>query len=152
VCIDDDRHIFITGRIKEIIVLANGEKVPPGDMENAIVLDKLFLQAMVLGEAKPYLTALVVLDEREYAELAAAEGLSVDLAAERHNEKLEQLLAKRIAYRLSDFPGYAKIPRVGVIDKPWTIEDGFMTPTLKLRRAKILEAFAADAGRLYAGH
>ena len=148
----EDEHIFITGRIKEIIVMANGEKVPPGDMENAIVLDSLFLQAMVLGEARPYLTALVVLDKTEYAELAAATDLSPDIGAERHSAKLEQLLAKRITYRLSDFPGYAKIPRVGVIEKPWSVEDGFMTPTLKLRRAKILEAYGNEVERLYAGH
>jgi long-chain acyl-CoA synthetase len=148
----EDEHLFITGRIKEIIVMANGEKVPPGDMENAIVLDRLFLQAMVLGEARPYLTALVVLDRKEYAELAGAIGLSADIAAERHSRKLEQQLAKRIAYRLSDFPGYAKIPRVGVMEKPWSVEDGYMTPTLKLRRAKILEAFGDEVERLYAGH
>jgi long-chain acyl-CoA synthetase len=148
----EDEHLFITGRIKEIIVMANGEKVPPGDMENAIALDRLFLQVMVLGEGRPYLTALVVLDRKEYAELAAAIGLSADIAAERHSEKLEQLLAERIAYRLSDFPGYAKIPRVGVMEKPWSVEDGFMTPTLKLRRAKIVEAFGDEVERLYAGH
>jgi long-chain acyl-CoA synthetase len=148
----EDEHIFITGRIKEIIVMANGEKLPPGDMENAIMLDSLFLQAMVLGEGRPYLTALVVLDKKEYAELAAATGLSSDIAVERHDEKLEQLLAKRIAHRLRDFPGYAKIPRVGVIEKPWSVEDGYMTPTLKLRRTKILEAFDDDVERLYAGH
>jgi long-chain acyl-CoA synthetase len=148
----EDEHIFITGRIKEIIVMSNGEKVPPGDMENAIVLDGLFLQAMVLGEARSYLTALVVLDKKEYAKLAAAEGLSSDLAAERHGEKLEQLLVQRIASRLSEFPGYAKIRRVGVMEKPWSVEDGYMTPTLKLRRAKILEAFGDEVKRLYAGH
>jgi len=64
----EDEHTFITGRIKEIIVMANGENVPPGDMENAIVLDSLFLQAIVRGEARPYLTALVVLDKRAIAE------------------------------------------------------------------------------------
>lgn len=148
----EDEHIFITGRIKEIIVMANGEKVPPGDMENAIVLDRLFLQAMVLGEARPYLTALVVLDKKEYAELAAATDLSADITAERHDEKLEQLLTKRIAQRLRDFPGYAKIPRVAVIEKPWSVEDGYMTPTLKLRRTKILDAFGDEVERIYAGH
>jgi len=132
--------------------MANGENVPPGDMENAIMLDSLFLQAMVLGEGRPYLTALVVLDKKEYAELAAATGLPSDIAAARHDEKLEQLLAKRIAHRLRDFPGYAKIPRVGVIEKPWSVENGYMTPTLKLRRTKILEAFGDDVERLYAGH
>ena len=150
--IDDEQHVFITGRIKEIIVMANGEKVPPGDMENAIVLDSLFLQAMVLGEAKPYLSALVVLDNKEYAELATARGFSSDISAERRGEKLQQLLLERIAHRLRDFPGYAKVRRVAVIEKPWSIEDGYMTPTLKLRRSRILEAFSDEVEGLYAGH
>jgi len=148
----EEEHIFITGRIKEIIVMANGEKVPPGDMENAIVLDSLFLQAMVLGEAQPYLSALVVLDKKEYAELAAARGFSSDISAERRGEKLQQLLVERIAHRLRDFPGYAKVRRVAVIEKPWSIEDGYMTPTLKLRRSKILEAYSDEVEGLYAGH
>jgi len=71
---------------------------------------------------------------------------------ERHGEKLQQLLTKRIAQRLCDFPGYAKIPRVGIIETPWSVEDGYMTPTLKLRRAKILDVFGDEMERLYAGH
>ncbi len=150
--IDDDGHIFITGRIKEIIVMANGEKVPPGDMENAITIDSLFLQVMVLGEAKPYLSALVVLDKKEYAKLAEAEDLSDDLAEERDSDKLQKILIERIAARLRDFPGYAKVRRVAVMEAPWSIESGLMTPTLKLRREKIMETFKDDVAQLYAGH
>ncbi len=150
--IDEHGHIFITGRIKEIIVMANGEKVPPADMENAITIDSLFLQAMVLGEARPYLTALVVLDKKEFAKLAEAEGLSADLAAERQGDKLQAILVRRIADRLREFPGYAKIPRVAVLDTPWTVENGLMTPTLKLRRQKILETCQSEIDWLYAGH
>ena len=62
-----DGFLYITGRIKEILVLGNGEKVPPVDMELAILLDPLFEQAMVIGEGKPYLTALVVLNSAEAA-------------------------------------------------------------------------------------
>ena len=61
-------------------------------------------------------------------------------------------MTQRIAYRLRDFPGYAKIPRVAVMEQPWTVENGYMTPTLKLRRTKILDAFGSEVERLYAGH
>src|SRR5450756_3119899 len=54
-------HIYITGRIKEIIVMSNGEKIPPGDMEIAILHDPLIDQVMIFGEAHPYLVALAVL-------------------------------------------------------------------------------------------
>jgi long-chain acyl-CoA synthetase len=149
--IDEEGHIYIIGRIKEIIVMANGEKVPPGDMEQAIGLDPLFDQAMVVGEARPFLAALVVLSSKEYQKLADAQGLS-DLASERQGERLEKILVERIAPKLKDFPGYAKIPRVAVVAQPWTVESGMMTPTLKLKRAKILDAQGADLERLYAGH
>ncbi len=144
-----DGHVFITGRIKEIIVLANGEKVPPGDMELAVATDSLFSQTMIIGEAKPYLGALVVLDPKEYAKLAEAAGLG-DLASEKDGERLETILVERIAAKLKAFPGYAKIPRVAVMGQPWTIDAGLMTPTLKLKREKILEAHGADVDRLYA--
>ena len=58
--ISADGHMSITGRLKDIIVLANGEKVPPGDMENAIALDELVDQVLVIGEGRPYLSALLV--------------------------------------------------------------------------------------------
>jgi long-chain acyl-CoA synthetase len=149
--IDEEGHVYIIGRIKEIIVLTNGEKVPPGDMEQAIGLDSLFDQVMVIGEARPFLAALVVLNAKEYQKLADVEGLS-DLASEKQGERLEQFLVQRIASKLKDFPGYAKIPRVAVVDQPWTTESGMMTPTLKLKRAKILDAQGADLDRLYSGH
>ena len=66
--------------------------------------------------------------------------------------KLQTFLVKRIAERLREFPGYAKIPRVVGLDAPWTIEPGLMTPTLKLRRQKILETCQSEIDWLYAGH
>jgi long-chain acyl-CoA synthetase len=59
---------------------------------------------------------------------------------------------ERIAARLKEFPGYAKIPRVAVMEHPWTIDADLITPTLKLKRAKILQAQALDVERLYAKH
>jgi len=145
-------HVYITGRIKEIIVLANGEKVPPGDMEMAIALDRLFSQVMVIGEGKPYLAALVVLNPKEYSGFASGAGLADNPEDERRSEQLEKLLVTRVAERLRDFPGYATIRRVGVVTEPWTIDNGLMTPTLKLRRERILQVGSDDMERLYAGH
>ena len=67
--------MFITGRLKEIIVMSNGEKLPPVDMENAILRDPLFEQVMLLGEAKPYLSLLAVLHTRSLAEAGCRKGL-----------------------------------------------------------------------------
>jgi long-chain acyl-CoA synthetase len=150
--IDEQLHVFITGRLKEIIVLANGEKVPPADMELAITNDELLSQALIVGEGRPYLTALVVLDPDAYLRLAEAEGLNPELTAERLNPRLEELLLERIGRRLSRFPGSAIIHRVAVVEKPWSIDNDTMTPTMKLKRARILSRMAEDVNRLYEGH
>jgi long-chain acyl-CoA synthetase len=140
----EHNHLFITGRIKEIIVLANGEKVPPADMEMCISLDKLFDQVLVIGEGRPYLAALVVLNRE------SCEQLSIDLDTPAAD--LEDRLIKRIASRLDSFPGYAKIRRVALFKAPWTIDNDLMTPTLKVRRNRILEQYADVVESLYQGH
>ena len=73
--IGEGGHIYITGRIKDILVLSNGEKIPPGDMESAIALDPLVEQVMVVGEGRPYLTALLVLDGEHWAAFAQQQPL-----------------------------------------------------------------------------
>ncbi len=140
----EDGHIFITGRIKEIIVLANGEKVPPADMEMCIALDSLFDQVIVIGEGRPYLSALLMLNPK------ACEQLSIDPSD--ISEALELRLIKRISQQLDSFPGYAKIRRVSIVNEPWTIENGLMTPTMKIRRSRILEHYKDRIDLLYAGH
>jgi long-chain acyl-CoA synthetase len=140
----EHNHIFITGRIKEIIVLANGEKVPPADMELCIGLDSLFDQVLVVGEGRPYLSALVVLNPQ------ACEALSID--PEDTSEALEERLLERISGLLDSFPGYAKIHRLAIVQQPWTIDNGLMTPTLKVRRNEILARYAEVVESLYHGH
>lgn len=146
-------RLYLTGRIKEVIVLANGEKVSPGDLETAIALDGLINQVLVIGEGRPFLTALVTLDPDQYAALSARqEGLSGDLGRDHDSPLLAGILLERIAARLQGFPGHARIYEVGVVDQPWTIESGLMTVTLKLRRARILHAHRHDIDRLYEHH
>ena len=148
----ENGHCFITGRLKEIIVLATGEKVPPLDMELAIATDPLFSQVLVIGEQRPHLAALVVLKPSEYEALAEPERLDEKCVRELENPRLEEILLQRIAERLSGFPGYATIPRVAVAVDPWTIETGTMTPTMKLKRNRIAQRMDDAIERLYAAN
>jgi long-chain acyl-CoA synthetase len=136
-------HITITGRLKEIIVLSNGEKVPPADIELAIATDPLFEQVLVVGEGRPYLAALVVLNNEEWKKLG---GHILDAAAG------EALLLTRIAARMAGFPGYAQIRRVQVTATPWEVANGLMTATMKLRRPQLFSYYAAEIAALYSGH
>ena len=149
--IDAHGFIHITGRIKEIIVLGNGEKVPPVDMELAIQLDPLFEQVMVYGEAKPYLSAMVVLNDDVWARTASEAALdpAFDGAG---REKVERFLAQRIGKQVKEFPGYAQVRKVAVAREKWTIDNAMITPTLKLRRNAIVQKYAAEIEEMYKGH
>ena len=150
--IDAQGHVTITGRLKEIIVLSTGEKVPPGDMEAAILRDPLFEQVMLIGEARSYLSILAVLNPARWQDLSAHYGLDDRLDSEQQKHQLEKILLEKITHLTSEFPGYAKIRRVAVIHEPWTIENGLLTPTLKLKRTKVLEKYKAEVDKLYIGH
>lgn len=149
--IDDRGHLYITGRLKDIIVLANGEKLPPSDMELAISLDPLFDQVIVLGEAMPYLSAIVVLNPDAWIATANTLNISQD-AAGLKEEKLEEFLLKNIATQLHSFPGYAQIRRVTPVLEPWSIENGLITPTMKTKREKVIARYRAEIDCMYEGH
>ncbi len=142
-------HIYITGRIKDILVLSNGEKIPPADMELAIALDPLIEQVMVVGEGRPFLTALVVLDGDFWPGLAQDCGLDPMAPESLQDTKVMSVVQRHIKEALRDFPGYAKIRRVTLLLEPWTVDNGLLTPTMKIKRAKVLERHAAEVDAMY---
>lgn len=144
--IEPSGHVYITGRIKDIIVMANGEKISPVDMELAIITDPLFEQVMVLGEGKPYLSLLASLNQEQWNKLAAQRNFKTDTL---NVEAVHAVLLERVSARLNGFPGYAQIRRVAATVTPWSVDNGFLTPTLKVKRAKVLEHFAGDVALLY---
>ena len=145
----DKGHIYITGRIKDILVLSNGEKVPPMDMELAISLVPAIEQVMVIGEGESFLATIAILDVEEWRQLATRFELDAEAADSLNNEKLQSFLLKEIKGRLKDFPGYAKIRRLILSLEPWTVDNGMLTPTLKVKRAHVLDAFADEIKTLY---
>lgn len=146
--IDEQGHITITGRLKDIIVLSTGEKVPPGDMEAAILRDLVFEQVMVIGESRPYLCALVVLNASNWKKYADQHGLD----ANARDESIEEILLDKITHETREFPGYARIRKVAIIPEPWTIDNEMLTPTLKLKRSKIMAHYKFKIDSLYEGH
>lgn len=142
-------HIYITGRLKDIIVLSNGEKVPPGDMELAITLDPLFEQALIIGEGKPFLSAIIVLNNETWLKTANNQGFDLNEENILSSGAVKRFVLKRIRERLRGFPGYAKVRAVTIRENQWTIEEGTMTPTLKLKRKVILEHYQDAITRMY---
>ncbi|MEA2079692.1 MAG: long-chain fatty acid--CoA ligase [Pseudomonadota bacterium] len=142
-------RIYITGRIKDILVLSNGEKVPPVDMEAAICLDPLFDQALVVGEGKPSLGAVLVLNSDLWFGFARELGLDPFVRESLENEQLHRKVLSRLRKQLHEFPGYAKIRHIVLTLDPWTVEDDLVTPTLKVKRPRVLERFADQIEALY---
>jgi long-chain acyl-CoA synthetase len=147
--IDAAGHVYITGRLKEIIVTSTGEKIAPVDVESAILRDPLFDQVMLLGEAKPYLSVIAVVNGDRWKAAVAERGLDGATVADK---TAEALALERIRVQLKALPGYADVRRAALSLEPWTIENGLLTPTMKLKRAKVMEKFYAEIDRMYAGH
>jgi long-chain acyl-CoA synthetase len=150
--ISETGHVYITGRLKEIIVMANGEKLPPADMEAAILHDPLIDQVMIFGEGKPYLIALAVLNPEVWIEVAAKVGVRPDMPESLTDSNVEAKVLRRIARNIRPFPGYAKVNRVLLLTEPWNIDNGLLTPKLSLKRAKVVEKFSKEIDALYEGH
>ena len=148
--IDPQGHVYITGRLKEIIVMSTGEKIPPIDVENAILRDPLFEQVMVLGEAKPFLSVIAVLNPDEWKK--AATGAGIADASHLAQPGVQEVVLRRIGVQLKALPGYAEVRRAAATLEPWTIDNGLLTPTMKLKRSKVMERFNAEIDQMYAGH
>ena len=122
-----DGRIFIRGRLKDVLVLSNGEKLPPQDVELAILGDGVFEQGVLVGEGRPFLTLVAVTQETD-----------------------EKRLIQRANERLKGFPGYIRVRRVVTTREPWTVENGLLTPTLKVKRERVHEKFRTEIERAYA--
>ncbi len=145
-----DGHIRIKGRIKEIIVTSTGEKVPPADLEQALESDHLVSQAMVVGENRPYIAALVVLNAQEWKKLAAELKLDAEDPLSLETRAARQAVLRRVKAAAAGFPNYAVPRQVRLFLEPWSIENGLMTPTLKLKRGPMRIRFADAIESLYA--
>jgi len=144
--------LSIKGRIKEIIVTSTGEKVPPADLEAAIETDPLFSQCYVIGENRPYLSLITVVNPDKWASFAKSCGVDPADPASLDNPSVKTAALKRAKTAAGEFPHYA-LPRAVVLtQEPWTIENGLITPTLKLKRGPLSKKFANVIAQLYATH
>ncbi len=144
-----DGRIRILGRIKEIIVTSTGEKVPPGDLELALMADPLFEQVFVVGEQRPFITCVALLQREEWSRLATGFGLDPEAPASLADPRAVKAVLQRIEGATASFARYAVPRHVHLVREPWTIENGFMTPTLKLKRNRLMEHYAAAIEGMY---
>jgi long-chain acyl-CoA synthetase len=145
-------RIYIRGRIKDIIVTSTGEKIAPVDVESAILDDAMFEQALVVGDGRPFIAALGVLDREKWTQQAVELGLAPSDPAALKSEAAQRWALARIAAAVKALPAYARPRAVALSLQPWTVAEGLITPTLKPKRPAIEQRFAAEIAELYRGH
>jgi long-chain acyl-CoA synthetase len=145
--IDADGFVTITDRKKDILVTAGGKNVAPQNLENALKTSKYVSQVLVVGDRRPYVAALVTLDEDEVRKWAAERGVAYDPGSEAVRELIQGAVDSANEGR----SGFEQIKRFAILPRDFSADDDEVTPTMKLRRRICAEHFAAEIEQLYAG-
>ena len=146
--IDEDGFVFITGRIKDIIITSGGKNITPANLETDLMNAPLVEHAVVVGDARPYLSALVTLSEDALADFASKQGLSVEEA--RQSEALQAQLQAAVDEMNERYARVENIRKFRVLDAPLSVETGELTPTLKVRRNVVTARNQAVVDEMYA--
>lgn len=148
---DEEGYLFITDRKKELLVTAGGKNVAPQPIENALKMNKYVIQAVLLGDRKPYITALIVPNWDNVIEYAKSKGVDkIDPRALCGEPVVRHLFKNVIDRTNADLSRYEQIKRCKLLPKELTQEDGELTPTLKVKRRVILKKYADLIEALYA--
>lgn len=149
--IDEEGFVYIVDRKKELIVTAGGKNIAPQPIENELKLDKFISQAIVFGDCKPYLVAVITANPETLEIYAREENISYKNTEDLvQNPKVKELYASRIKVLNKSYPPYKTIKYFAVVANDFSIEGGELTPTLKLKRKVILEKYKDIIEDLYA--
>jgi len=144
---DRDGFLNITGRKKDIIITAGGKNITPKNLESGIKNHPLIDEAVVIGDRRKYLSALVTIDAEAGPAWAAANG--EDASALHKSAKLRASIQAHIEEMNKEFARVEQIKKFTILKRNFTVEDGELTPTLKVKRAKVNDHFADDIEAMY---
>jgi long-chain acyl-CoA synthetase len=147
--ISRDGFVKITDRKKDLIITAGGKNVAPQPIESQLKRDPLVSQVVVVGDRRPYLTALIGLDNEVVREIASKVGSVDDASSLATLPEVKARLDKIVGEVNAALPRFEQIKRWDVLPHELTIESGELTPTLKVKRRVIYERFAQQIDRLY---
>ncbi len=147
--VDADGYLRITGRKKELIVTNGGKKIVPSVVEALLSCDPLVKQAVVIGDRRNFLTALLVCDDAQLEKCVRDAGLDVSPSDYRRDDRVAAAVLERLRPRLANLSYYEQVQKVAILDRELSIEREELTLTMKLRRQQIAENFAAVIERMY---
>jgi long-chain acyl-CoA synthetase len=149
--LDRDGFLKITGRKKELLVMSNGKKVVPSYLEGLLCSEPCIDQAVVCGEGRNYLTALVVPQWDNVARELKAAGVALapDEEGRTRQPEVVELLERRIQKAMADVSNAEQVKRFAVLPRPFTLAADEITVSLKLRRGVVLKHYADRVGELY---
>jgi long-chain acyl-CoA synthetase len=149
--VDEDGFLSITGRKKDIIITAGGKNLTPSNLENDLQQSRFISQAMMHGDRRPYPVALITLDEEEIVPWASEQGLPADVASLVETDEVRQLVQDELDRVNSNYASVEQIKKFAILERELSIEDGELTPTLKVKRAVVNERYAELLDSLYGG-
>lgn len=147
--IDSEGYVYITGRKKELIVSSNGKKIYPARIEGLFKTEPLIAQMLLVGDRLPYVTALFTLNAAQAGELKGLQGKPLKELASAA-PVLEQV--KNAVSRVNkQLPPFEQIRKFKILERDFAIEHGEVTPTMKVRRSRVLENFRPEVSEMYQG-
>ncbi len=147
--VDEEGYLFITGRKKEIIVTSAGKNVAPALIEGLIVQDPLIEQAIVIGDDRPFLVALIVVEPKRLQQELRAQGIDAPWPKCLQDPRVQELYRQRIDQHLAELSPHEQVGQFALLHEPFTIQREELTPTLKLRRNIIQQHYADVIEELY---
>jgi long-chain acyl-CoA synthetase len=147
--LDEDNYIEITDRKKDIIVNSGGDNVSPQRIQGVLGLEESIAQSMAYGDKKPYITALIVPDADFAANWAKEHNASPELAALAQNPEFKSVIGKAVEHANQQLSAIEKVRKFVLAKQAFTVENGMMTPTLKVRRHAVLREYRDALDALY---
>ena len=147
--IDEDGFVYITGRKKDIIITAGGKNITPANLENGLKQNRWISQAVVVGDRRPYLVALITLDPEELPAFAEQHGLAAEDVPE--SEAMRDEVQSAVDEVNSKVGRVEQIKKFAILPHDLSQETGELTPTLKVKRNVVHEKYAGVIEALYSG-
>ncbi len=149
--LDDNGRIQITDRKKDLIVNDKGDNIAPQRVEGMLTLQPEILQAMVHGDKRPYIVGLIVPDPEWALEWARGQGMRYDFSELQANPQFRSAVRAAVDRVNADLSSVEKVRQFEFVDEPFAIENGEMTPSMKIRRHVIRERYKDRLDRMYKG-